>query len=376
MHLSSRGHSIGILDNYSKRKWELELNAQPLIPVASLRERVQAWQQISGQTLCVFEADLCDYTATKRTIAEFAPDAIVHFADQPSAPFSMIDCEHAVTTQTNNVIGTLNLLWSLQQVRPNCHLVKLGTMGEYGTPNIDIEEGWIEIEHNGRKDQLPFPCQPGSFYHLSKLHSSHNIRFACHIWGLRVTELQQGVVYGIDTPQTSLDERLRTSFHYDEVFGTVLNRFCVESIAGVPLTVYGSGHQKRSFLNINDTLQCVEIALSNAPTHGQYRVFNQFTEVFSIRQLAEAVQTAASHMNLKTVIHTLDNPRVEKEEHYYNPVNDNLLALGLKPRFLSDVLLHSMLVRIQEHRHRIRRDEYEHPRVRWEGAAVAKNSNG
>jgi UDP-sulfoquinovose synthase len=376
LHLSNRRHSVAIIDNFAKRRWEAELNAYPLMPIYSLSERISAWRDVSGQLIQPFVVDLCDFEHTKRVLSEFAPDAIVHFADQPSAPYSMIDCTHAVSTQINNVVGTLNLLWAMAEIRPAAHLIKLGTMGEYGTPNIDIEEGFIEVEHGGRKDRLPFPFQPGSFYHLSKVHSSHNIRFACKVWGLRVTELNQGVVYGIDTSETITDDRLRTSFHYDDIFGTVLNRFCVQAVAGTPLTVYGSGGQKRSVLNINDTLQCVEIAILHAPHGGEYRVFNQFTEVFSIRELAEAVKTQACKLGLHPVIECIDNPRVEKEEHYYNPVNQTLLKLGLKPRLLSDELLNSILVRITEHQHRIRRDERGRPQVRWQKREVGQAQAG
>jgi UDP-sulfoquinovose synthase len=365
MYLSNRGHAIGILDNFAKRSWEAELNARPLIPVSSLFERIKAWKEVTGHTISMFVNDLCDFGATKHAISDFCPDAIVHFGEQPSAPYSMIDHQHAVSTQINNVVGTLNLLWAIAEVRSQCHLIKLGTMGEYGTPNIDIEEGWIEVEHKGRKDMLPFPCQPGSFYHLSKVHSSHNLRFACKLWGMRLTELNQGVVYGIDTEETLLDERFETSFHYDEIFGTVLNRFCVQAVAGIPLTVYGSGTQERSFLNINDTLRCVEIALENKPEAGEYRVFNQFTELFGVKQLAELVKIQAGTLGIAVKIESIQNPRLEQEDHYYKPVNDNLLKLGLKPRFLSNVLLDSMLLRIQQHRQQIR-NQCILPHVRWQ----------
>ena len=202
----------------------------------------------------------------------------------------MMSRERAVETQHTNVIGTLNLLFSLRDHVPDCHLVKLGTMGEYGTPNIDIEEGFIEIEHKGRTDTLPFPKLPGSLYHCSKVHDSTNLHFACRIWGLRATDLNQGVVYGIETEETARDERLITRFDYDEIFGTVLNRFCVQAVIGHPLTVYGSGGQTRGFLNIRDTLRCVELAVENPADRGEFRVFNQFTEQFSVGQLAAAGQ--------------------------------------------------------------------------------------
>jgi UDP-sulfoquinovose synthase len=293
---------------------------------------------------------------------------MVHYGEQPSAPYSMIDQNRAVFTQVNNVTGTLNVLWATRKVVPECHLVKLGTMGEYGTPNIDIEEGFIEIEHKGRRDVLPFPCQPGSFYHLSKVHDSHNMRFACKVWKLAATDLHQGVVYGIETDETKLDERLATSFHYDEVFGTALNRFCVQAIAGIPISVYGTGGQKRGFLNIRDTLRCIELSILNPAKPGEYRVFNQFTETFSIAELAELVVRQAGRLGFSAVIEALENPRVELEQHYYNPAHTKLLALGLEPHLLSDVLVNSVLERVKTFRSRIKRDIIL-PRVKWDGHA-------
>ena len=368
MYLSAHDHDVAVLDNFSKRGWELELNAEPLIPVSSLHDRVRAWKEVTGRQISSFVGDLCEYDFVRDILREFQPDAIVHFGEQPSAPFSMIDQRRCVSTQVNNITGTLNLLWAMREYAPAAHLVKLGTMGEYGTPNIDIEEGFIEIEYKGRKDLLPYPKQPGSFYHLSKVHDSHNITFACKVWKLRSTDLHQGVVYGVATDETELDERLATSFHYDEVFGTALNRFCVQAIAGVPLTVYGKGGQTRGFLNIRDTLRCVELSILNPPRAGEYRAFNQFTQMFSVRELAETVQHQAQKLGFRVAINHLPNPRVEAEEHYYNPRHQKLLELGLQPRMLSDVLIESMLVTIRDHAERIRQ-EVILPNVRWDGTS-------
>lgn len=370
MYLSRRGRDIAVLDNFAKRRWEEELDAHPLVPVLPLSERVGLWHKTSGQTIHAFEADLCNHEQVFRIVQDFAPDAIVHYGEQPSAPFSMIDREHTVLTQTNNITGTLNVLWALREHAPGCHLVKLGTMGEYGTPNIDIEEGFIEIEHNGRRDVLPFPKQPGSFYHLSKVHDSHNILFACRAWRLRSTDLNQGVVYGMETDETALHPGLTTSFHYDEVFGTALNRFCVQAVAGIPLTLYGQGKQKRGFLNIRDTLRCVELAILNPPEAGEFRVFNQFTEIFSILDLARLVKEQGAKLGLRVELQHLQNPRVEAAEHYYNARNEKLLDLGLTPHRLSDVLIDSVLGRVQENAARIRRESIL-PRVRWERPADA-----
>jgi UDP-sulfoquinovose synthase len=284
----------------------------------------------------------------------------------------MIDRKHALFTQINNVVGTLNLLFAIREFAPDCHLVKLGTMGEYGTPNIDIEEGYITIEHNGRKDVLPFPKQPGSFYHLSKVHDSHNIAFACKVWGIRATDLNQGVVYGTVTDETALDEALINRFDYDEVFGTVLNRFCAQAALGHPLTVYGKGGQTRGFLDIRDTVRCVEIACLNPAAPGEFRVFNQFTEQFSVLELAEMVQAIGSEMGLKVEVNHLPDPRVEAEEHYYNAKHSALVNLGLQAHLLSDSLLDSLINIAMMYQERIDASLFM-PHVNWRNATSKRH---
>ncbi|MBK9714589.1 MAG: NAD-dependent epimerase/dehydratase family protein [Kouleothrix sp.] len=356
LHLSARGHEVAVLDNFARRAWDRELGAESLTPVVALAQRIAAWREVSGRTIVPLVGDLCDYTFLEPAVRDFRPEAVVHFGEQRSAPYSMIDRRHAVFTQVNNISGTLNLLYALADHAPHCHLVKLGTMGEYGTPNIDIEEGFITITHKGRTDTLPYPKQPGSFYHLSKCHDSHNIMFSCKVWGLRATDLNQGVVYGVDTPEIELDERLRTRFDYDGVFGTALNRFLVQAVAGVPLTVYGRGGQTRGFLDIRDTLACVELAILNPAAPGEFRVFNQFTEQFSVADLAGAVREAASAFGLSVAVEHLPNPRVEREEHYYRAANTRLLDLGLQPHLLSETLLESVLRVVLRYQDRIRPD--------------------
>jgi UDP-sulfoquinovose synthase len=291
MRFSQRGHEVHVVDNYLRRRAHEEAGTDSLTPILpDLPARADAWLDVTGRTIGVTEGDLTDPTIAQDVIGGFHPDAIVHYGEMPSAPYSMKDRDHAVFTQTNNVVGTLNVLWAMRDLAPDCHLVKLGTMGEYGTPDIDIEEGFLEIVHNGRSDYLPFPKVPGSMYHLSKVHDSHNIHFACRVWGLRATDLNQGVVYGIQTEETRLDDRLATRFDYDDVFGTALNRFCVQAVVGHPLTVYGTGGQTRGYLNIVDTLRCIELAVLHPAERGEFRVFNQFTESFSVLELAELVQ--------------------------------------------------------------------------------------
>jgi len=364
MRFSARGHEVSVVDNFSRRRWHEQQGTSSLTPIRTLEERIEAWREVSGSPIRSYVGAIEDGDFLTDVVIETGPEAIVHYGEQASAPYSMANREQAVETQFTNVIGTLNLLFAIRDHVPDAHLVKLGTMGEYGTPNIDIEEGFIEIEHKGRKDTLPFPKMPGSLYHLSKVHDSHNIQFACRIWGLRSTDLNQGVVYGIETDETAQDERLSTRFDYDEVFGTVLNRFCVQSVIGHPLTVYGKGGQTRGFLNIRDTLQCVELAVENPADAGEYRVFNQLTEMCSVGQLAELVQRAGAELGHEVEIEHLDNPRVEAEEHYYNPTHTKLLDLGLQASYLGDELVRSMLKTIERHRDRVI-DSAIDPRTHW-----------
>jgi UDP-sulfoquinovose synthase len=353
LYLSAKGHAVTIVDNFLRRQWDHELGAQTLTPIAPLSDRLRAWYRLTGKTIDLAVGDVADYDFLFSTIRNCEPDAIVHFAEQRSAPYSMIDRKHAVFTQMNNVIGTLNVLFAMRETAPNCHLVKLGTMGEYGTPNIDIEEGYIKIEHNGRTDVVPFPKQPGSFYHLSKVHDSHNIIFACKIWGLRATDLNQGVVYGTVTDETALGEELVNRFDYDDVFGTVLNRFCAQVAIGQPLTVYGKGGQTRGFLDIRDTVRCVELACLNPANKGECRVYNQFTEQFSVLDLALKVQAAGKHLGLQVEVDHLPDPRVEAEAHYYNAKHSKLIDLGLQPHLLSDSLLDSLVNIAIQYRDRV-----------------------
>jgi UDP-sulfoquinovose synthase len=373
LYLSQKGHSVAIVDNFLRRLWDHELGAQTLTPIRPLTDRVRVWQNLTGKTIEQFVGDVADYDFLASAFKSFEPEAVVHFAEQRSAPYSMIDRKHAVFTQVNNVVGTLNVLFAIREFLPNCHLVKLGTMGEYGTPNIDIEEGYIEIEHNGRKDVLPYPKQPGSFYHLSKVHDSHNIMFACRIWGIRATDLNQGVVYGTTTDETALDEDLLNRFDYDEVFGTVLNRFCVQAATGHPLTVYGKGGQTRGFLDIRDTVRCIELACLNPAKRGEFRVFNQFTEQFSVLDLALMVQSAGKSLGIDVQIEHLEDPRVEMEEHYYNAKHSKLIDLGLKPHFLSESLLDSLMNIALQYRDRVDTSLFL-PRVEWKNPSSRNRS--
>ncbi|WP_033294334.1 NAD-dependent epimerase/dehydratase family protein [Amycolatopsis jejuensis] len=364
LHLSDKGHEVAVLDNFARRRYDVELGAESLVPIEDLPTRIEAWHEVSGRRITSYEGDLLDAEFLTAAVRGFRPSAIVHFAEQRSAPYSMIDRGHAVYTQHNNVVGNLNLLYAIAETDPDIHLVKLGTMGEYGTPNIDIEEGWLEIEHNGRRDRMLYPKKPGSFYHLSKVHDSHNIEFACRIWDLRATDLNQGVVYGQQTPQTALDPRLATRFDYDAVFGTVLNRFVIQAVLGQPLTVYGKGGQTRGLIDIRDTVECIRLAVENPAARGEFRVFNQMTESMPVREIADVV---AECFPGPVQIENLDNPRVEQPEHYYHVKHTGLVGLGLQPHLLSDTLIESMFDIVGANKHRVDSNLLR-PAVRWRAA--------
>ncbi|CAM4176396.1 NAD-dependent epimerase/dehydratase family protein [Lacicoccus alkaliphilus] len=364
LYLSEKGHDVTIVDNLVRRKYDEELNSNSVTPIASLEERVAKWNELTGKEIKVYEGDLNHYDFLSLVFKQERPEAFVHFAEQRSAPYSMIDREHAVYTHQNNVIGNLNVLYAIKEFEPDCHLIKLGTMGEYGQPNIDIEEGYIEVEHKGRKDVLPFPKQPGSFYHLTKVHDTDNIMFACKIWGIRATDLNQGVVYGLNTEETLKDPVLVNRLDYDAIFGTALNRFLTQAAIGHDLTVYGAGGQTRGYLNIKDTVRCVEIAAENPADKGEFRVFNQFTESFSVLELAQKIQGVAKELGIDVEVSNLENPRVEKEEHYYNAVNTALIDLGLEPHLLTDDVLKEILEYCLEYKDRIIVDNVL-PQVTW-----------
>ncbi|MBQ6639574.1 MAG: NAD-dependent epimerase/dehydratase family protein [Saccharopolyspora sp.] len=365
LHLSDHGHEVAVADNFARRGYDHEMGVQSLVPIEPMQSRVDTWREVSGKAIKSYYGDLCDADFTYEMVRDFRPDTIVHYAEQRAAPYSMIDRKHAVYTQQNNVVGNLNVLFAIQEIDPEIHLVKLGTMGEYGTPNIDIEEGWLEVTHKGRTDRMLYPKKPGSFYHLSKVHDSHNIEFACRIWGLRATDLNQGVVYGQETPQTLRDPRLATRFDYDAVFGTVLNRFVIQAVLGHPLTVYGSGGQTRGLIDIRDTVECIRLAAENPAEAGEFRVFNQMTESFSVEEIAKVV---ANSFDGAVEVEYLDNPRVEQSEHHYNVVHTGLVELGLQPHLLSNTLIESLFGVAQQHVGRVDLGAMR-PTVQWRTAS-------
>jgi len=364
MHLAARGHEVMAVDNYLRRTLALQTRSEALLPAPNLEERADLFHDITGHRIQVRIGDLTDWSFASSVFEEFRPDALIHYAEQPSAPYSMRGYEEARLTLDNNLATTMNVVWGVKEFAPSCHVVKLGTMGEYGTPDIDIEEGWIDIEHKGRSGRFLFPRQAGSLYHTTKILDTDLLWFYVRMSDLAVTDLMQGPVYGIETPETSLDPRLVPNFHYDDIFGTVVNRFLAQAAAEVPLTVYGKGGQVRGYLNLNDTLQCVELALDNPADPGELRIFNQFTETLSVNEIADRVRAAGAVLDLDVKVESIPNPRIEPEEHYYNPAHSGLKELGLEPHLMTTEVLTTMLERVLEHRSAI--DEMRiRPRVSW-----------
>ena len=368
LHLADRGHEVGGCDLMLRRKWVREMGSHSAIPIVSMPARVAAFAERFGRELDFRKGDLRNFEFVSKALRDFRPDAVVQLGEMPSAPYSMVDAAHASFTQINNVIGSLNLLFAIREHAPKAHILKLGTMGEYGTPNVDIPEGFFELEFRGRRDRLPFPRQAGSWYHWSKVHGSNNTMFACRIWGLRATDVMQGVVFGTRLPAQGDDARLRTRLDFDQAFGTAINRFCCQAVIGHPLTPFGKGHQKRGFLPLRESIECFTLALENPPAEGEYRVFNQFAEVCDITELAVKVCAAAQDLGLDAEIRNVENPRLELEEHYYNPDHRNLFDLGYKPSLDIDGEIRTMLSDLVPQRRRILAKEHVLlPDVRWDG---------
>jgi len=366
MRLAARGHAVHAVDNYLRRTLALQTRSEALMETPDLDERARSFEAVSGYTVDVTIADCRDYRRLSQIVADCQPDTIIHYAEQPSAPYSMKGFDEARTTLTNNLEVTFNLIWSVLEHAPDAHIIKLGTMGEYGTPNIDIEEGYIDIEHKGRSERFLFPRAAGSLYHTTKVLDTDLLYFYVRLYGLAVTDLMQGPVYGLSTAEADLDERLAPNFHYDDIFGTVINRFLVQAVAGIPLTVYGEGGQTRGYLNIEDTLQCVELATNHPASQGELRIFNQLTETFSVGELARQIQRVGASLGLHVAIQNIANPRREAESHYYNPAYTGLLELGLQPHYLTDAVCADLLERVRAHKAAIDPAKIG-PRVRWSG---------
>ena len=368
-YLAARGHEVAGADMFLRRKWVEEMNSWSAIPIAPMKERMAAFKKRFGRELLFWEGDLCDYDLITQIFRQFQPDVAIHLGECPSAPYSMVDAAHAVFVQTNNIVSTFNLMFAIRDLRPEAHLLKLGSMGEYGTPNVDIPEGFFEVKYRGRHDRLPFPRQPGSFYHLSKVHGSNNIMLACKLWGMRATDVMQGVVFGTRFEEMGEDPRMATRLDFDESFGTAINRFCCQAVIGHPLTPYGKGHQKRGFLPLRDSMQCLTLAVENPPKAGEYRVFNQFEETYDITELALKVHKVAAQLGMEVEVRNLENPRMELEEHYYRADHQHLLDLGYKPTHDMEAELTVMLMDLAKNRDRIEAKRSALiPRIRWQGS--------
>ena len=377
LHLIAKGHYVGGIDNFSRRSWVKEVGSHSAIPIFSIEERFQAIEDLYHQRPTFFQGNLCDYQFVKFAINEFKPDVIIHLGECPSAPYSMIDVEHAIFVQMNNIVSTFNLLYSIKELDPQIHLIKLGTMGEYGTPNIRIPEGFIEIDYQGRSDLLPFPRQAGSWYHWSKVHGSNNIMFAVRIWGLRATDIMQGVVFGTQIDEMQNNPFLATRLDFDQAFGTVINRYCCQAVVQHPLTPYGIGHQKRGFIPLRDSIQCLTLAIENPCPPGEYRVLNQFADVYDVTELAEKVYKIATEIGIKIEIQNVENPRKELEEHYYAPTVSKLFELGYKPSISLDAELRIMLNDLVPHKNRILEcANVLIPDIRWDGRRVRVDTFG
>ena len=364
MDFSLKGHDVWVVDNYFRRNIARDTCSEPLFPTPNLHGRIAIFEAHTGKKVQLKIGDCTDFRFMEMLFKEVAPNVVIHYAEQPSAPYSMMGFEEASRTLNNNINATFNVVWAAISYAPDCHIIKLGTMGEYGTPNIDIEEGWLEVNHNGRSDQFLFPRQASSLYHTTKILDTDLLWFYVRTYGLRVTDLMQGPVYGLETSASAEDDLLLPNFHYDDIFGTVVNRFLVQAVAGIPLTVYGQGGQTRGYLNLKDTLQCVDLAMHTPAKKGELRILNQFTEQFTVNELAEKIHSVGSQIGVDVSIQHLENPRKELEEHYYNAKHSGLSKLGLQPNFMTDEVIAALLEKVMQYKDKVDNKKIL-PRVRW-----------
>lgn len=370
MYLGSRDYVIGGMDNYYRRRCVAEIGSRSATPIRRLSERLEGYSKFFGKSIHFIGGDLTDYNHLKTALLRFKPDVIVHLGQMPSAPYSMIDVKHCIDTHGNNMFGTLNLIHIIRDYLPTVHLVKLGSMGEYGTPNVSIPEGYMTMTIEGREDVMQFPRKAGSWYHQTKVHDTNNIEMACRFWGLKATDIMQGVVFGLNYNEFSMDagEELITRFDFDECFGTAINRFCAQAVIGEPITLYGNGQQKRGFLPLKDSMRCIELLIKNEPEEGEHRVVNQFEKVYDITELAEMVNEEAFKAGYDTSISNLSNPRFEEEEHFYEPDHQKLIDLGYDPTNDIGTEISKLITTLGTYRDRI--DTYKHvliPSIRWSG---------
>ncbi len=346
LHLSSLGHDVVIVDNLSRRKIDIELEVESLTPIRPVSVRLAAWKKATGREICFRNTDVAqNYARLLRLIEEEKPEAIVHFAEQRAAPYSMKSSYHKRYTVDNNLNATNNILAAIVEAKSGAHLVHLGTMGVYGygTAGLKIPEGYLPVKietEDGReiRQEILYPANPGSIYHMTKTQDQLLFAFYNKNDGLKITDLHQGIVWGTQTEETRLDERLINRFDYDGDYGTVLNRFLMQAAIGYPLTVHGTGGQTRAFIHIQDTVRCIQLAIENPPQRGErVHILNQMTETHRVRDLAQMIadKTGAS-------IAYVDNPRKEAAENDLNVENRRLLNLGLNPITLEEGLMNEV----------------------------------
>ncbi len=340
--LSSLGHDVIIVDNLSRRKIDVELEVSSLTPIQPISKRLETWEELTGNTIRFVNLTLgVDYDRFLQLLIDEKPDAIIHFAEQRAAPYSMKSSWHRRYTVSNNLNATNDVLSAIVESNLDIHLVHLGTMGVYGysTVGCEIPEGYLkvfmDVDGAMREQEILYPTSPGSIYHMTKSQDQLFFQFYAKNYGLRITDLHQGIVWGTQTEQTSMDERLINRFDYDGDYGTVLNRFLMQSAVGYPLTVHGTGGQKRAFIHIQDTVRCIKLAVDNPPDRGvRVKILNQMTEVHRVRDLADMVSKMTG-----VDIAYLENPRKEAAENELMVANHQFLEMGLKPITLSDRLL-------------------------------------
>jgi UDP-sulfoquinovose synthase len=332
--LGSLGFEVAGIDNYNRRIWLMEQGADSVVPIAKMPERLEVAREELGIDIKFRRMDIAARSHLCEFIDDFRPESIVHYAECPSAPFSMIDAEHAIEVQRNNTLGTLGLLFIIKDTVPESALLKLGTMGEYGTPltGRPLFEGMFPADAVLHWDDREWsmggeitPRDPVSFYHVSKVQDTFNVYEACKYWWLRSYDIMQGVIYGVHTPQLAADPRLRTRLDIDEWFGTVINRFVAQAVVGIPLTLYGAGEQIRGFIGLRDAMECMTRLIVSPPEPGQYGVVNQMSGYCSIRELAETVASVGRQaFDLPVQIQRVENPRVEADRHPFEPIYEKL----------------------------------------------------
>ncbi len=363
LRFSARGNHVTIVENFAKRRQMEQLQVRPLLPLSRPEERAEKWKDATGLSIEIKLGDVGDPDFMKHVLLSTSPDAIIHCAGQASSSFSMLDRDRAVETQRDAVAGTLTLLFAMRNYCPGAHLVKIGSMAEFGAPNFDIEEGYLDVEHNGRFDRVPFPKRPPSFHHIAQAQDAMNIQFASETWKLRSTVLHTGVAYGVDPTESRGFPELATQFCYDDIFGSVVHRFFAEAVAGVPLTVYGNGENNVPIVAVDDVTSAIALAVDHPAAIGEYRPMNLFTEVYSLNGLAEAIARASGKCGIDATIKRISDPRSQRGNAYYKPKNAHLRALGLLPSMLSDTATH-LIQKLQMHEKEINQG-YFAPKVSW-----------